>query len=55
MIINKDINTKSAILTPFNSTFENNNDRNNESRIYDKNLEIINNDVYFFCENVKIY
>ena len=53
-IINKDINTKSVILAPFNSTFENNNDGSNESRIYDNNLEIINNDVYFFCENAKI-
>ena len=52
--INKDINTKSVILAPFNSTFENNNDGSNESRIYDNNLEIINNDVYFFCENAKI-
>ncbi len=48
--INKDINTKNVILDPFNSTFENNNDGSNKSRIYDNNLEIINNDVYFFVK-----
>ena len=51
--INKDICTKSVILAPFNSTIENNEER--EKYILENNNNLcVRNDVFLFSENAKV-
>ena len=51
--INKDIRTKSLILAPFNSTIENNEDRE-KYLLENKNSLYVRNDVFLFSENTKV-
>jgi serine/threonine protein kinase len=51
--VNKDIRTKSLILAPFNSTIENNEDRE-KYLLENKNSLYVRNDVFLFSENTKV-
>jgi serine/threonine protein kinase len=51
--VNKDIRTKSVILAPFNSTIQNNEER--EKFLLENNNDLnIRNDVFLFSENTKV-